>query len=93
MKIYSKLGKPSHKEAKMIKAIQSSVEKKLAENPNMKFTPASSYMKDIGAEGLNAIRNRADSELGKVLEDIKSDPQISTPQKLESTFRRAFAKK
>ena len=41
MKIYSKLGKPSHKEAKMIKAIQSSVEKKLAENPNMKFTPAS----------------------------------------------------
>lgn len=41
MKIYNKLGKPSHKEAKMIKAIQSSVEKKLAENPNMKFTPAS----------------------------------------------------
>jgi len=59
----------------------------------MKFTPASSYMKDIGAEGLNEIRNRADSELGKVVEELKSDSQISTPQKLESTFRRAFAKK
>jgi hypothetical protein len=58
----------------------------------MKFTPASSYMKDIGAEGLNAIRNRADSELSKVVEEINSDPQINTPQKLESTFRRGFAK-
>ena len=71
------------------------IEKKIPNLPlfkQMQFTPASSYMKDIGAEGLNAIRNRADSELGKVLEDIKSDPQMSTPQKLESTFRRGFAK-
>ena len=71
------------------------IEKKIPNLPlfkQMKFTPASSYMKDIGAEGLNAIRNRADLELGKVLEDIKSDPQMSTPQKLESTFRRGFAK-
>jgi hypothetical protein len=58
----------------------------------MKFTPASSYMKDIGAEGLNEIRNRADSELSKVVEELKSDAQINTPQKLESTFRRGFAK-
>jgi hypothetical protein len=58
----------------------------------MQSTPASSYMKDIGAEGLNEIRGRYNSELGKLAEDLKSDQQISTPQKLESTFRRGFAK-
>jgi len=58
----------------------------------LQFTPASSYMKDLGAEGLSEIRGRYNLELDKVLKDIKNDPQISTPQKLESTFRRGFAK-
>lgn len=58
----------------------------------MKSTPASSYMASMDSEGLNEIRNRFNSELNKVLEDVKNDPQISTPQKLESTFRRGFAR-
>jgi hypothetical protein len=44
MKIYNKVGKPSYKEAKLIKEIQRAVEKKLGENPNAQasFKPANS---------------------------------------------------
>lgn len=58
----------------------------------LQSTPASSYMSGLGPEGLAEIRGRFNLELDKVLKDIKNDPQISTPQKLESTFRRGFAK-
>jgi len=58
----------------------------------LQSTPASSYMKDLGAEGLSEIRGRYNSALDKVVQDFKNDPIMSTPQKLEGAYRRGFAK-
>ena len=84
MKVYLKKGNTSYKEKKLAEKLREVIEKKIAEDPNFKFEPATNF------DDLQTYYNRyciEDVPFEEVSNEIKSQPQENMAKEVEEEIK------